>query len=160
MDDLVARIRAGLDADERAALAWPVDERLWQVVGKRHLTYANGAGENIVTIDVSGRPLDWWERIWVRRDLDGLAEHIARHGPARALSEVAAKRRLLADVLAEQHLRVHGDEWYSCAQARDEDGEWACSNDTVAGGPCDCGRDERVRRRLEMLAEPYGSGHG
>lgn len=36
---------------------------------------------------------------------------------------------LLAGVLAGEHLRVLGDEWYSCRQARDDDGEFACGND-------------------------------
>lgn len=60
-----------------------------------------------------------------------------------------------ADVLAELHLRVEGDEGYSCAQARDQDDLWSRVNDLRAAGPCDCGRDERVRRRLEMMAEPH-----
>ncbi|MEU7911340.1 hypothetical protein [Microbispora bryophytorum] len=111
MDDLVARIRAGLEWDEEYA---------------RHPAFWKEY--------VRGHPSD----------------------PKRVLREAAAKRRLLENLLAEEHVRVHGDEWFSCAQARDEDGEFACANDLSAGGPCDCGRDERVRRRLEVMAEPYG----
>lgn len=88
-------------------------------------------------------------------DEEAVAEHIARHDPARVLAEVDAKRRLVADVLAERHFRNEEDHWYSCAALTDEQGEPLCFDEGRAPGPCDCGRDERATRRLRLLALPY-----
>lgn len=79
----------------------------------------------------------------------------ARFGPDRVLREVEVRRRLPEDLLAEPHVRVD-DDWFSCSQARDEGREWACVDESRAGSPCGCGRDERVRRRLLLLVEAYG----
>ncbi|MFI5831064.1 DUF6221 family protein [Streptomyces sp. NPDC051578] len=83
--------------------------------------------------------------------------HIARHSPARVLAEVDAKRRLLADILRAGHEWNEEDHWYSCAAARDHEGEPVCIDESRAGGPCDCGRDEQVERRVRLLALPYAS---
>lgn len=84
------------------------------------------------------------------------ADQFWRHfAPHRVLADVAARRTLLDEALGWEHLREDGDDWYSCAQAQDEDGEWACLNDSRAGQPCDCGRDIRVRAVLTALAAPY-----
>ncbi|MEV4749055.1 hypothetical protein AB0K21_21975 [Streptosporangium sp. NPDC049248] len=53
------------------------------------------------------------------------------------------------------HERVDGDEWFSCAQARDEDGELSCYNDDRRGEPCDCGRDALVDRLIRIKASGY-----
>ena len=74
-------------------------------------------------------------------------DHIIRHDPARVLAEVEAKRQILDDLLAEPHTEVE-DPFYSCAVV-------ARGDEARFGGPCDCGRDERLNRRLSLLALPY-----
>lgn len=65
----------------------------------------------------------------------GTGQDIAKLAdPARVLAEVAAKRQLAAALLREEHQSA-------CVSSID--------------GWCDCGRDERVRRYLELLAQPY-----
>lgn len=95
-DDLIAFIRARLDEDEADALRWPVRQRSWAACGNRTLRYHNGRDEHVSAVEVRGNLLDWWERIYIKRDLDGLAGHVARHDPARALAEVKAKRTIVA----------------------------------------------------------------
>ncbi len=67
------------------------------------------------------------------------ADQFWRHfNPHRILADVAARRTLLDEALAGEH---------------DEDVGY-CG--TLAGdGPCDCGRDTRVRAVLTALAAPY-----
>jgi hypothetical protein len=67
--------------------------------------------------------------------------------PARVLADVASKRTLLDEVLGWQHHKAE-DPFYSC-RARPDLPEW------VEAGPCDCGRDDRVRAVLTLLAQPY-----
>lgn len=83
------------------------------------------------------------------------ATHIARHNPAAVLRRIAADRKLIADLLDERHV-VADDPWFSCAAATERDG--GCSEAGRWGKPCDCGRDERVERRLRIIAEGYGRG--
>lgn len=86
----------------------------------------------------------------------GAAGHIARHDPALVISDINSKRQILDDLLNEQHLSVE-DCWYTCAVATEaHDGDSTCRDD--AGDECDCGRDDRVSRRLRLLALPY-AGH-
>lgn len=81
--------------------------------------------------------------------------HIARHDPAAILADIAAKRSLIADLAAEKHLVV-GDSWYTCAAATEErEGETTGNIHEPEGGPCNCGLDERVDRRLRLLASAY-----
>jgi len=104
MDELAAFLAARLDEDEAAAKAAGEDHVCpdargghWQDVGDRHVRYGNGSGETLRSVDVTGGPCLWYEQIKVRGDMDGhVAAHIARHDPARALREVAAKRKRLA----------------------------------------------------------------
>lgn len=126
MADLVRWLTAQLDEDERIARACP------------------GRGE------------------WYAGEIDYVAdlspekcEHIAEHDPARVLREIDSKRKLLADVLAEPHFRNEEDNWYSCAALTDEDGDPVCLDESRAPGPCDCGRDARVARRVRLLALPF-----
>ncbi len=76
------------------------------------------------------------------------------------LREIDSKRRLLDDLLAEKHLTSEEDTWYACAALVDEDGDPVCPNDARAPGPCDCGRDDRVLRRLRLLALPHADRPG
>jgi hypothetical protein len=62
----------------------------------------------------------------------------------------------LWELVREQHLTVDGDCWYSCSQAKHEDGSWATCDETRKGEPCDCGADKRnealdtLRTQLEQ----------
>ncbi|MDG9703769.1 DUF6221 family protein [Streptomyces sp. DH37] len=83
------------------------------------------------------------------------AAHIARHDPDGILADVEAKRALLDDLLADPHTDVE-DSFYSCPAAPGAVGP-------RAGGPCDpfeCGRDERLERRLKLLVRPYRKREG
>jgi hypothetical protein len=93
--DLAAFLHARITEDEEAARRWREDEHEWQVVGRRHLTYQSGSGENVAAIDVTNQPCMWWERIYVKGDVGDLADHIARHDPARVLADCAAKHAIL-----------------------------------------------------------------
>ncbi|MGY0062860.1 DUF6221 family protein [Streptomyces sp. LZ34] len=84
------------------------------------------------------------------------AQHIALNGPDAVLRRCAADRELIADITAERHFVDENDCWYTCAAATEErDGGETCDS-TRRGGPCDCGRDARVERRLRIIAEGYG----
>jgi hypothetical protein len=85
-----------------------------------------------------------------------MAEHVVRHDPAAVLRRIAADRKMLDDLLVEGHLSSEDDTWYACASLVDADGDPVCPDDTRAPGPCDCGRDARVQRRVRLLAEGYG----
>ena len=79
---------------------------------------------------------------------------IARNDPASVLADIKAKRRLVADLLAESH-EVVEDCWYTCAAATEErDGDSTC-RDVPDDARCDCGRDVRVLRRLTILVQPF-----
>lgn len=89
MDELLRFLQARLDEDEAAAKAASGDEAAdW------HWTPAvTAAGRAIL---VASGEWDDTDIAQVDQDADDLAEHIARHDPARVLREVAAKRALLA----------------------------------------------------------------
>jgi hypothetical protein len=83
----------------------------------------------------------------------------------RALRRVKATRDLVAEILAERHLYVDGDPWFSCSQATEpgEEGEpgSACADDERRGNPCDCGRDATTARLLGIIASGWeGERHG
>lgn len=71
------------------------------------------------------------------QDRQGVAAHIARWDPAHALADLASKRALLDDLMGDAHLNL---------------GNLACAS--LRGGECGCGRDDRVLRRLRILARP------
>jgi hypothetical protein len=93
--DLVQFLRACFDEDEQAACAWPADQRAWEARGRRQVGYDSGVLEGVSVISVGGPGPCGWERISVKRDVDGLAGHIACHDPARVLREIDAKRKLV-----------------------------------------------------------------
>lgn len=101
---------------------------------------------------VSWRDDDHFDEPGVRGPLDAF-RHAARWDPRRVLTEVASKRALLDTLLAEKH-HVCIDQYYTCRAATVErDGGVYGEGDQP--GPCDCGRDERVHRYLQLLAQPY-----
>jgi hypothetical protein len=68
---------------------------------------------------------------------------------------VAADRQILDDLIGERH-QVVEDDWYTCPAATVERDGGDCSDENRIGDPCSCGRDERVKRRVRLLAEGYG----
>ena len=86
------------------------------------------------------------------------AAFIAANDPAGVIADLDAKLALLDDLLADQHYRLEEDDWYSCAALTDEHGDPICFDESRAPGPCDCGRDAQVERRLRILARPF-AGH-
>jgi hypothetical protein len=70
--------------------------------------------------------------------------------PTRLLADLDAKLALIDDLLAEGHQTVD-DEWYTCPAVVDQQ----LGFESGRGGPCGCGRDRRVNRRLAILALPY-----
>jgi len=83
-------------------------------------------------------------------------EHIAEHDPVSVLRRVKADRAILADLVAERHLVVDGDCWFTCPAATEDRDGGECCDDDRRGGPCDCGRDARVGRRVRLLAQAWG----
>ncbi|MFD6275824.1 DUF6221 family protein [Streptomyces sp. NPDC060209] len=119
MDDLAQFLRDRLDEDEQAARAWPDHQQNWEARGPRHLSYASGSGESVTAVNVGGDGALGWERIYVKRDPGDLAEHVARHDPARVLAEVNAKRRLLDLHAPGTQEYVDGDVCMSCTLTGD-----------------------------------------
>lgn len=149
MADLVQWLRTQLNEDEaaaedtlslhvRAGRFRGVDVQRWRIT-------KSGTG----IIDEDGGTLR------AQQIFPAEATHVIRHDPARVLREIEAKRGLLADVLAEPHFRNEEDNWYTCAALTDEDGDPVCLDESRAPGPCDCGRDARVARRVRLLALPF-----
>lgn len=91
MDDLIAFIRAQLDADEQATRA--VEDRSHPWDGQ---WVADEDGNGLRTYN--GHVLVAGYRGPLKR---GLVEHMARWAPARVLAEVEAKRRIV-DYIAEE----------------------------------------------------------
>lgn len=130
---------------ERRALAeaaspgpWHVNDEHDEVLAVDNITVAEGFA-------LSGR------------QLRATTEHIAANNPTDVVADLDAKLALVDDLLAGRH-KVVDDCWYTCAAATEEhDGEETCDSNR-RGGPCDCGRDARVERRLRLLARPF-AGH-
>lgn len=142
MDDLVQWLRAQLDEDERTARA-ATPGPWWHNPGKQWLgpeafeKYDLREGEEFVGY---GGPHPFTGAVastGPASNAQGMmdAAHIARHDPARVLSEIDAKRRLLA-----LHARAH----HQCVT---EDGptQWH------AADPC---------TTLRLLALPYADRPG
>lgn len=136
MDDLVQWLRSQLDEDERIARAASDNATTgdqWD---------AKLYGDDPESQDAWGQlPFEEDPTPWV------CVRHAARHNPAQVLAKVEAKRALLDDLLSDPHVDVE-DGFYSCAVV-------ARADRNRFGGPCDCGRDGRLLRRLRLLALPY-----
>lgn len=142
--DLAARIAAlallvatRLDEDEAAARATterqPYDE--WDAVGAGDADDIALSNWRVVRIALVER----------NPGAKSIAEFIARNDPARALRRVKARREEVAAVLAEEHYD-NQNSYYLCSQAE------GCSDWDRKGKPCDCGRDQRVARMLDIIA--------
>jgi hypothetical protein len=151
IEALVAKLNAGLDADDAAARAtsrpaW----REWYV----EPWYDGQFQEDGRTMraDLGGRR--GGGLFTGQGALDTvLAEHIARQDPARTEREVKAKRDLMAAILAEPHTYI-AENFYSGQPGS------GCSDPDRAGQPCDCGRDQRVERLLRIMAQVYDNNEG
>lgn len=124
IDDLAAIVRAALDADERAARGASCDDPDCRCGSWRNddMDFEIRDDRNAGTI-VNGA--------------ERFLAHIRRHDPCRTRRQVTALRALLDNLLAAEH------------------GEGRDGRPCVAefeGLPCNCGRDERLARRLRMLA--------
>lgn len=143
MDELVRWRGQQLDKDERTARATEWDgsgnKLAWELMAS-------------ATIDVGGDEFYVGDRT--------IANHMMAWDPARVLREIDAKRQLLADVLSEPHFMSADDHWNTCPAVVDEDGVPVCLDESRAPGPCDCGREARVARRLHLLALPYADRPG
>lgn len=96
MNELLKKLNAKLDETELIALGWPEQNRSWQHVGGRKLTYNNGASELVEAIDTTGRSGNWWEQIYVKTSDPDLVGHIVHNDPKRVLRRVVRDRKLLA----------------------------------------------------------------
>jgi hypothetical protein len=179
--ELADQVRAGLEADG----LWATEasrERGHLIEGGAHWRWVHGEDWEPVTPDPSrgydlttndgeyfcgklisveefprergeSSPMYASGRVSVQDIPAAAAGHLARHDPARVLAEVAAKRALLDLALGWKH-HVCDDQYYTCLAATQEhDGGVYGEGDK--SGPCTCGRDEKVRAVLTLLAQSY-----
>lgn len=154
MTELIDKLRAALDEDERVARE--VGDATWNVEpweGDAPAGYRDGAWvRNTETQTAIAAFTKVYPETAIRLCA---ATHIARHDPARVLRQVAAMRKILEDALAQRHMVIDGDCWYTCPAATEErDGGSTC--DETAGSTCGCGRDARLQRTVAALAEGCG----
>lgn len=142
MDDLAVWLLEQVDEDERIATN---DDRVQAAEW---------------TALATGPESDWsapWEVLRVGgvafTAIDHEARHAANWDPKRVLAECDAKRRLIADLLAQKHF-LDDREWYGCRSVTENinnpDGPVS-----PTGQPCTCGRDADVERRLRLLTPPF-----
>ena len=83
--DLIAFLNARLDEDKAAAAKAQKKRRSpWRVIDSIRMRVISGSpNRDLVVAETPG---------------DGIADHIARHDPARVLREVEAKRAMLAEL--------------------------------------------------------------
>ncbi|GAA4687922.1 DUF6221 family protein [Streptomyces youssoufiensis] len=131
MDDLVRWLGEQLDEDEAAAraaggTAWHWEHSVGDMCDDRTCPYGELTTDEAVIMQVHGFD--------VRQDDRQVADHVARHDPARVLREIDAKRRILAE-----HA-LNG---------------WVCTT-------CDNGEVEQVFPcpTLRLLALPYADRPG
>lgn len=136
--ELIARIRAGLDADE----AWA--QRFETLLMQVHLRRADTREHQAAVAAF----------MFVQDDTPA--------APDRILDRVAADRAILEEVAGWRHTSC-ADGYYSCSQATEEAGypiDEACGDDERRGQPCDCGLERRRAAILGPLAEAYGVDGG
>lgn len=117
MTELIEFLRSRLDEDQTAAAGAGADGPHWR-----------GTNDGIFPSDASRHPgaivVGPYDHL-----PDELAEHIARHDPARVLAEVNAKRAILDE---HQPLKIEGDKIAGCQTCSWRDDmevlqvEWPC----------------------------------
>ncbi|MFF9631749.1 DUF6221 family protein [Streptomyces fradiae] len=158
VDDLIEFLRARLDEDAeraRAAAARPdaASEEAWRVSGSHSDaggTYwsvtAGVMGQEVVELVGGGMSGGG-------AHTEGMAEHIARHDPARVLAEVDAKRRLL-----DLHALVHRDVLWLDSEGGEATEEIAVCGHCVPRHSCFSDRGAVPQggcATLRLLATPY-----
>lgn len=136
MDQMMAELRARLDADER--LAHEATGRIWRVDNEEYPEQIRDENHTSVVAYVGGEA----------RVFDSTADalHIARHDPARVLRQVAAHRAIL-DEHERTDCRGHPDAWMKCGPGVCQIECWGCGRDW----PCPT---------VRHLAEAYADGDG
>ncbi|MEV7805016.1 DUF6221 family protein [Microbispora sp. NPDC088329] len=149
-DELIDWLRAQIEARKvvAEAAAREGDNPVWQDGGE--YVYADRDTYPGGTTYIAVGP-------WDGPVPDAVRAHLVLNDPRDVIARCRAELAELDMIDAIPHQRVEDDDWWSCAQARDERGELACGNDCRAGGPCDCGRDPLVSRLLR--AKAYGYSH-
>lgn len=130
---------------------WPADHRCAECaapVEDIHFRASGGDAEEI-TLEPCGHTLT--HAAYLDRYCESAADPFV-------LADIDAKRKMLADILAETHTVNDGDCWYTCPSAIGERDGGECCDDDRRGLACDCGRDAQVDRRLRILVSPY-AGH-
>lgn len=106
-DDLVAFLRARLDEDEQAALKatdgvadhlLPEDRSWADPTGALTRQAADWVSAKWLFSSRVVAKIEGWNEISISEGDTKIAEHIARHDPARVLREVEAKRRIIAEL--------------------------------------------------------------
>lgn len=148
-DDVVAFIEARLAEDERTARATTPGPWADAAPGSVYVEQAGLDNAHLIAEFPTCEEHD------DHREED--ARHIATHDPSRVLRGVVAHRRLLADILAQQHF-LNDWNWYGCrAFTSSPDSDLP---DLPTGRPCSCGRDADVERRLRLLAAIWSDSPG
>lgn len=137
-DFITARLDEAYDRAELAQMAVTGSWDCWEVVAQQLAACC----DTVPNIDRVGQLLQF--------DAD----------PARVLVDIAAKHRLLAEVMSWTHAYNDEDSWHSCSQAiyPHEVGALpgsGCGDDARAGEPCDCGLDKRRAVIVNALAAPF-----
>lgn len=99
---------------------------------------------------------NWWLHSMLMTHAEPAISYAALVTPEAVLQRLTADRLAVAHLTAQRHEVCEGDPWYTCAQATEERDGGDCLDDGRRGGPCDCGRDARVQRGLQLLAQGYG----
>jgi hypothetical protein len=147
-----------------AALASAIEANLAEDEAKAKRNTSGGLGD-----DGKFGPSYPDYQTYTSADTEAADEYIERFRPLRALRRVRATRELVAAILAEGHYHAEAP-YYSCSQARENEGMIAeiagppglpgsaCWDEDRAGKPCDCGRDAKVVRMLEIIAGEWEEG--
>ena len=141
-NDIAVFIKARIDDDERIALSVQDNSAPWTGQWKVDGEHALRTYNDWVLASHHPEPFR-----------PGFLTHVAHHDPARVLRGVEAKRRLIADLLAQEHF-LNDREWYGCRAVTDGRGD---EPDQPTGEPCTCGRDEDVERRLRLMASEWST---
>lgn len=159
---LVEWLRAQLDEDEQAArAAWPGP---WRYNPRKQWESPKTFGRPQAPPEeyVAAGPLTSPECVAVTGPADdekamSTAEHIVRHDPARVLAEVAAKRRIIDEVMGWDHDDPDGAGYYSCPLVPDST---RAADDEWDGVSCLCGLAARRMAILRPLASSYADRPG
>lgn len=148
MIDMVAWLLGQIAEDERCARAAVGTAAFQKQTGRwsfEHVSHSYGLIPLVFAIADEGAKTQvaLLEQAW---EPEQRGEHIARHDPARILTECAAKRQIIDFAFEHAEMR---------------DGEWGCGHtaDQIKAGRCKGGLSDAVRL-LWVLAQPYADRFG